>query len=149
MIIKLPIKPLSYNAYYRNTKSGHRVKTGAGLAYEEELEMMISGHSNELAQFGESLDLSKYMIKITIYNFKSDFYIKDGSRINLTAGDWDNPIKVLQDKLFKQIGIDDIFIKWGEVIDLPSTDTDGIIVMMEKRPLPEAISFEDFTIGEY
>jgi Holliday junction resolvase RusA-like endonuclease len=111
MQIIIPFKLLSYNEYYRNTRSGKRVKTGAGLAYDEELGLFLEDNSSELKSFGESLDLSNNILGLKIQVFNSDFFIQDKSRINKTSGDIDNYVKVLQDKLFKAMGLDDVFVK--------------------------------------
>ena len=52
MRLVLPIKPLSYNQYYKNTRTGKRIKTGAGLAYDEELEILLDSYAGKLRTFG-------------------------------------------------------------------------------------------------
>lgn len=146
IVLKIPIKPLSYNQYYRNTRTGKRIKTGAGLAYDEELGEFLQSKRLELEAFGSSI-MSTESVKITIYNLKTNFFIKDGSRLNLKAGDWDNPVKVLQDKIFDVICCDDIIVKWGEVLDIPSRDIDGCIVTLETIYTPKPLSFYDFSAG--
>ncbi len=146
MILKLKIKALSYNQYYRNTRTGKRVKTGAGLAYDEELKELLLENAIALGDFGKSLDLSKNIVKLEIFNFKSRFFTKSGE-ISKVAGDWDNPIKVLQDKIFKIMGLDDYVIKIGHVEDIPS-DEDGVIIRLTQVPIPSLISFDNFTIGQ-
>ena len=146
MIIKLEIKPLSYNQYYKNSRTGKRIKTGAGLAYDEELGLLLGYHASALKKFGREIDLSINIVKLEIFNFKSLFYTKKGE-VSQTAGDWDNPIKVLQDKIFKTMEVDDYVVKVGQVIDLPS-DKDGVIIKLSLQPLPSLISLNDFTIRE-
>ena len=143
----IPFKLLSYNQYYRNSRTGKRIKTGAGLAYDEELGELLSGHAKALISFGEDIDLSKNIVKLEIFNFKSRFFTKSGA-LSKVAGDWDNPIKVLQDKIFKAMEMDDYVIKIGHVEDIPS-DEDGVIIKLTLVPLPAVRSFEDFTIGEH
>lgn len=120
MKITLDIKPLSYNQYYRSTRSGKRVKTGAGLAYEEELEYLLSNYSDELLNFGKELDLHKNIVRTEIKIYNPDYFIKDGSRINKNSPDVDNCIKVLQDKLFKVIDKDDVQARDTRIYDVPS-----------------------------
>tara|TARA_R110000868_G_C10972634_1_gene770655 strand:- start:33568 stop:33972 length:405 start_codon:yes stop_codon:yes gene_type:complete len=127
MRIIIPFKLLSYNQYYRNTKSGHRVKTGAGLAYDEELGLFLEDNADALKSYGRNLDLSKDILEFKIQNYNADYYIKDGSRLNQKSGDIDNYVKVLQDKLFKVIGVDDFLIKRLIVEEYPS-DTDYAIL---------------------
>lgn len=145
MIIKLKIKPLSYNAYYKNSRTGRRIKTGAGLAYDEELGELLAEHAKALSNFGRDLDLSKSIVKLEIFNFKSRFFTKSGE-LSKTSGDWDNPIKVLQDKVFKLMGIDDYVIKIGQVTDMPSNE-DGVMLRITTQEMPRLASLEDFTIG--
>lgn len=111
MKIKLFIKPLTYNQYYRNTKSGHRVKTGAGLAYDEELDVIMEDYAEALALFGRELDLSNSILRFSLDHYNENFYLQDNSRLSMTAGDVDGPIKVIQDKVFKLMGQDDYLVK--------------------------------------
>lgn len=122
MNIKLNIKPISYNQYYRSTRSGKRVKTGAGLAYEEELTYLLDDYSSELKEFGESLDLHKNIVRTEIKIYNPDYFIQDGSRINKNSPDVDNCIKVLQDKIFDIMGKDDVQARDTRIYDVPSNE---------------------------
>jgi hypothetical protein len=144
MILKLKVKALSYNQYYRNSRTGKRIKTGAGLAYDEILGEALGEYAEALKEFGGSVDLSRSIVKIEILNFKSNFFTKKGA-ISKTSGDWDNPVKVLQDKIFALVGVDDYIIKEGTVKVLPS-DTDGVIIRLSLEPIPPVSSFDDFTV---
>lgn len=135
MIIKLPIKALSYNGYYRSTKSGNRVKTGAGLAYDEELEYILRDYSEELEIFGKGCDPSKNIVAMEITYYNPGFMLKDGSRVSKTAGDLDNIVKVLQDKIFKVIRKDDSMVRSLKVSDMPS-DFYLISVNLNIEPIP-------------
>jgi hypothetical protein len=146
MRIVIPRALLSYNAYYRNTRTGKRIKTGAGLAYDEEIEMILQDYASALKDFGKDIDLSKNIVCISIFHFKSGYYVKDGSRLSKTVGDWDNPIKIIQDKIFKVMGIDDCVVRVGKLMDLPS-DKDGAIIELKLLDRPDIVSFDDF-IGQ-
>jgi len=119
MRIVIPFKLLSYNGYYRNTRSGHRVKTGAGLAYDEELGLFLEDNAAALISYGKGFDLSKDILELKIQIFNSNFFIKDKSRINEASGDIDNYVKILQDKLFKAMGLNDVFVKKLYVSEYP------------------------------
>jgi len=127
MKLLIPFKLLSYNAYYRNTKSGHKVKTGAGLAYDEELGVFLEDNAAALNHFRKDIDLSNYILELKIHLFNSKYYIKDGSRLNETSGDIDNYVKVLQDKLFKALDLNDARVKRLIVQEDPS-DKDYAII---------------------
>jgi Holliday junction resolvase RusA-like endonuclease len=127
MKLIIPFKLLSYNQYYRNSKTGKRIKTGAGLAYDEELGLFFEDNTAVLSFFRKGIDLSSNILEFKIHNFNSNYYIKDGSRLNQTSGDIDNYVKVLQDKLFKALDMDDYLIKRLLVEESPS-DTDYAII---------------------
>lgn len=135
LLLKLDIKPISYNAYYRNTRTGKRIKTGQGLAFDEEIDMALEVYSNELETFGKSLDPSNSIVRLRIRVVNPDFFLKDGSRISQVAGDVDNWIKVLKDKIFKTIGIDDFVVRWDDIADCygPKYSTH---IILERLPIP-------------
>jgi hypothetical protein len=139
--LTLPIRPLSYNQYYRNTRTGKRIKTGSGLAYDEILEGIILGYSNELLSFGKLVDQSKHIISFSLRIANPRFYIKDGSRINKTAGDVDNYVKILQDKISRAMGVDDYLFRRGSQFDFPS-DKDLVMISLEILPHPPFRSCE-------
>ena len=137
LIIDLNLQPLSYNAYYRNSHSGNRIKTGAGLAYDEELEYLLNNYSDELKNFGKSLDPSKNIVSMGIKYYNPGMLLKDKSRLSKTAGDLDNIIKVLQDKLFKLICEDDSIVRrLKDIYDVPS-DEYGIRITLGIEPIPD------------
>jgi len=131
----LDIKPLSYNAYYRNTRNGKRVKTGAGLAYDEELELLLEDYALKLVDFAAQLDDTRDYIKLVIIRFNPNFLVKDGSRLNKTSGDVDNIVKVLQDKIFKVAGIDDFFVKDLRVVEMPALDN-RVYINLKRESYP-------------
>ena len=137
----LKVRPLSYNVYYRNSRTGKRLKTGLGLAYDELLEVEFSGHSKELCELGKSVDQSKDIVSIDLEIANPRFYIKDGSRINQTAGDVDNYVKILQDKIARMMGVDDFLFRQGSQRDFPS-DMDLIIITLKVIPHPDFLSSE-------
>lgn len=140
----LPIRPLSYNGYYRNTRTGKRIKTGSGLAYDEMLGREFDGHSKELQEFGNLVDQSKHIVSFKIEIANPRFYIKDGSRINKKAGDVDNYVKILQDKISMLMGLDDYIFRKVSCEDFPS-DQDMIILLLEIIPHPPFQSFESLS----
>lgn len=134
--IDLYLKPLSYNKYYRSTRSGNRVKTGAGLAYDEQLDIVMEEYSNELKAFGCELDLSSNIVIMDIQYFNPEFFIKDGSRISKTAGDLDNMIKILQDKIFRTMEVDDSIVRNLSIHDVPSNGYKVVIDLLI-QPIPD------------
>ena len=144
MKLVLLLKPLSYNQYYRNTRSGKRIKTGAGLAYEEELEYLLSCREKSLLSFGEEFDPSKNIVKLDLQIFNPYFFRKADGHLNPKSGDIDNSVKVLQDKIFKYAGIDDSSVKKLTVSDFPS-DKSGMIITLTFDKFPE---FKEFPIEQ-
>lgn len=133
--VVLPIKPLSYNAYFRNSKTGKRIKTGKGLAFDEELDLHLRENATALAQFGEKIDPSKNIVRLTVRVGNPNFFLKDGSRVSKTAGDVDNYLKVMQDKLFSYIGCDDYICRHIVVTDGYSVEPFTEIIL-EIIPIP-------------
>lgn len=136
LLITILIKPISYNAYYRNSRSGNRIKTGAGLAYDEELELLLSEFREELEEFGHKLDPSKNIATLEISFANPDFFIKDGSRISKTAGDLDNTIKVLQDKIFSFVQVDDYICRDVRAFDFPSNSWE-VYIRLNIKAIPD------------
>lgn len=120
--IDIPFKLLSYNGYYRNTRTGKRVKTGAGLAYDEMLEEVLLENASALEYFGRTICQSKDILEFRLHIYNTKYYIKDKSRLNKKTGDIDNYVKVLQDKVFKYLKLDDYQIKSLVVKEYPSAD---------------------------
>lgn len=134
--LKLDIKPISYNAYYRNTRTGKRIKTGQGLAFDEEIAVKLETYSNELVIFGRGLDPYNSIVRLRIRVVNPDFFLKDGSRISQVAGDVDNWIKVLKDKIFKTIGFDDFIVRWDDIADCYGPEYSTHIIL-ERLPIPQ------------
>ena len=134
--LTLPIKPLSINAYQRNMKGGKRVKTGKGLAFDEEIEYLLEDHANALQKFGESVDPSNNIIKLIIRVGNPNFYLADRSRVSKTAGDVDNYLKVMQDKLFGCMDIDDHIARHIDVADCHSIEPFTHIIL-KIVPIPQ------------
>lgn len=134
LTITLPLMPLSYNAYYRNSKTGKRIKTGKGLAFDEELNYLLEDHADALTQFGRSIDPSKNIVRLTMLVGNPGFFLKDGSRISQTCGDIDNYVKVIQDKLFNVVGVDDYCVRHLEVVDFYSVE-ESTTIKLEIKPI--------------
>ncbi len=129
----LTIKPISYNAYYRNSKTGKRIKTGKGHAFDEELEYLLDDHAEALAEFGRFFDPSKNIIKMTMDVGNPNYYLKDKSRLSMTGGDVDNYLKVTQDKMFSYIGVDDYSCRHIDVSDHDSVE-EITYILLEIKP---------------
>lgn len=134
--LEFDFKPISYNAYQRNTRTGKRIKTGKGLAFDEEIVYRLGNYSTELVAFGKSLDPSKNIVKLTMRVGNPHYFLKDGSRLSKTAGDVDNYIKVFQDHIFKVIGVDDYMVRHVEISDIYSVEPFTHIIL-ETFPIPQ------------
>ena len=129
----LDIKPISYNSYYRNSRTGKRIKTGKGHAFDEELGVLLEDHAEALLRFGRFFDPSKNIIKMIMDVGNTGYLIKDKSRLSMTAGDVDNYIKVTQDKMFGVMEVDDYSCRHVDVSDYDSCE-DITHITLEIKP---------------
>jgi len=134
--LHFPFKPISYNAYYRNSRTGKRIKTGSGLAFDEEIAFKLEDYSVELVKFGENLDPSKYIVKLTMRVVNPEFFLKDRSRISKVAGDVDNYVKVVQDHIFKVVEVDDYIVRHVVASDIYGPEASSHVTL-ERLPIPQ------------
>lgn len=128
----VPIKPLSYNGYYRNTRTGKRVKTGAGHEYDEALTHYISDYADEIDGFFSTLGEDE-CIRLKLVVGKSNYYTEKGA-VHKRSGDISNTVKVIEDKVFSHVtGFDDYIVK-SVVLDEYPCDDDFFAISFHKIP---------------
>ena len=111
------------------------MKTGAALAFDEELHVLLEDYATALVSFGKMLDPSKHIVKLTSRIANPNIFIKDGSRLSKTAGDVDNTVKVIQDKLFAVMEFDDYICRHIDVADFPSNSY-AVFITLEIKAIP-------------
>ena len=109
MKIELFIKgrPLSLNKAYKTLPNGRRAKSQHYTEFQRHLERSIN--QNTLRPFKDAFDSSIHELKLTMIIYISDLYTKQG-RVSELSGDCDNYVKVVNDFVFKQMGVDDCLI---------------------------------------
>lgn len=87
------------------------IKTPLAREFEKDLVSRLFDYSPHIARFKEHFSPDQHFLKVTytIYTPHNDLFTKDG-RISLKAVDCDAH-KLFQDVLFREIGIDDKFIR--------------------------------------
>jgi hypothetical protein len=98
------------------------IKTPLCREFEKDLSKRLEEYTEHFAKFREEFSSRKNYLEVTytLYCPKSEFFTKDGD-ISSRCPDADS-IKVLQDTLFKSIGVDDKYIKNLYVLVRPSQD---------------------------
>lgn len=108
----LTLEPVSVNSSHRFGR-GFRYKAPKTNKFELELKNQLNEFKEELDEFNQSFITHKHCIHTSIFFYvpKNKFYTKgtkkEPSKINRNSKDLDNCLKVLQDGVFKFIGVDD------------------------------------------
>ena len=125
--MNLKIKPLSYNQYLRFNTRGTKYITQKGKDYLESLTYCLNPYDNTLRLFARELK-KDHMVDMEIYYFKKNFYTKE-DKISKTAGDVDNPNKILIDEIFSRMGLDDYLL--GRLsCEKVASDEDRVLIRM-------------------
>jgi len=145
--MKLDLKGLSYNNYRRFNKNGSTYVTAKGKKYLEELTVELNKFDSQLRYFGSRITKDIELVDMEIYYFQKNFYTKQGT-VSKTAGDVDNPNKVLIDEIFKRIGWDD-YILGRLSCEKLSGQEDCIIVRMSTYDVDKSIESLAEVLDEY
>lgn len=108
------LPPMPRNRSHMLTGKGGKcmlIKTPLAREFEKDLVSRLLDYSPHIARFKEHFSPDQHFLKVTytIYTPHNDLFTKDG-RISLKAVDCDAH-KLFQDVLFREIGIDDKFIR--------------------------------------
>jgi hypothetical protein len=118
-IKNLPYLPLNRAKMLARNKL---IKTQFCREFEKDLEERLKEYSKEMALFRSKVDATTCYLKITyVLSCPPDEYFTKEGKISSRCPDVDS-IKILQDTLFKAIGVDDKYIKDLSVLMIPSTD---------------------------
>lgn len=108
----LPPMPRNRSHMLSNNKGRcMMIKTPLAREFEKDLVDRLAIYSSSIARFKEHFSPDQHFLKVnyTIFTPHSDLFTKDG-RISLKAVDCDAH-KLFQDVIFREIGIDDKFIR--------------------------------------
>jgi hypothetical protein len=109
LILQIDAKPLSVNAKFTLNKYRRRiVKSTAAIKFEKVVESNLVKHKSELDIFKLNYNRSKHglQLEIVMYVPESEFFTKEGL-ISSTCIDAGNALKMLEDIIYKSIGIND------------------------------------------
>jgi hypothetical protein len=108
LIMTLPIRAMSYNNFMTSTKSGRRFVTGRGKQYVEELNFLLSKYKEQLFYFGLNVEWpTMFRMEIRYYYLN---YLTKKDVLSKTCNDVDNPNKIVIDKVFGFMGVDDYLL---------------------------------------
>lgn len=119
--IVIPRKPLSVNHIYGQTRYGRKYLKKYAVDFKKEVEVIMRGKFLDY-------DERKHIIEIEYYFYLKDLFTRKGT-INKRLGDADNFKKLVQDSVFKCLGIDDSAICKDLTLKLPSNE-DAIVIIV-------------------
>jgi hypothetical protein len=107
--MQFPFKPLSVNAKFdQHYKTGRIIKSKACKAFERRIEDRLGSYREKIEAFRKnySRDKASLHFDMIIYVPEAEFFTKDGL-VSLTCLDTGNAFKMLEDTIFKALGIND------------------------------------------
>lgn len=105
------VPPLSTNQTVKFNRNGRYYKSTEKEKFQKEIDLQCLKYADEMAAFKRNFCKKTEFLSV-FYQIRipeNKFYNKDGS-IKRTRKDLDNYFKALQDRVFKNIGIDDVYI---------------------------------------
>jgi Holliday junction resolvase RusA-like endonuclease len=105
------IPPLSTNETVKFNRNGKYYKSTKKAEFQKEIDLQCLKYADDLAAFKRNFNKKTEFISV-FYQIRipeEKFYNKNGS-MKLTRKDLDNHFKALQDRVFKNLGIDDVYI---------------------------------------
>jgi len=119
--MQIPIKPLSVNSKFTINRYNRRiVKSTSANRFEKEVEKYLVKYGKEIDLFTKGFDKSRsaLTLEVVLYVPKKEYFTLKGA-ISSTCIDASNALKMLEDIVYKRMGINDAF---------------NIKVSSEKRP---------------
>lgn len=120
----MPIKPLSVNSKFTINRYRRKiVKSGAAVKYEKTINRFLEQYAEKMAAFKANYKRAMYglQLEIVMYVPEGEFFTKEGL-ISATCIDAGNALKMIEDTVYKAIGINDGY---------------NVRVISEKRPYTE------------
>ncbi len=110
-IIIKGVAPLSTNKTTSFNSKGRYYKNTKKEAFQKEIDLQCINYAEDMAKFKRNFDKKTEFLSV-FYQIRlphNKFYNKNGS-LKLTRLDIDNCFKCFQDRLFKSLDIDDVYI---------------------------------------
>ena len=132
---KLDLSPVSLNSstFVWNNR---RIKTKQAIAFENDFNELMKPYAHSLGLLADSFIDTEHSFSLDYTFYLKTFFTKKGN-ISAKSKDVDNLVKVVNDRLFKLIGIDD-----STMIDLTAkkrpADKDCICITIEMIPICKA-----------
>lgn len=109
IILQLPIKPLSVNSKFtQHFKTKRMIKSTSAHKFEREVNHILKEYGPDLANFSKALNRKKYAVELEVVMYvpEAEFFTKSGE-ISLTCIDSSNALKMLEDIIYKAMGLND------------------------------------------
>lgn len=119
--LQIPIKPLSINQKFSlHSKRRMFIKSAKAVNYERELNTYLKPFDDLLRGIGLNYIKTKHSFSFDVEIFvpQHEFFTKRGT-INEKCIDVTNAFKILEDALFKRIGVDDSQITQASISKSP------------------------------
>jgi hypothetical protein len=137
----LPIKPLSVNKKFTlHRKARILIKSKEAQVYEAKLDKLLLQIDDDLKELAASYKKEKHSISFEVEVFvpQHEFFTKQKT-INQKCLDVTNAFKMLEDTIFKRLGIDDSQITQASITKTPWTrETWCCIIKLSLLPIPKA-----------
>jgi Holliday junction resolvase RusA-like endonuclease len=105
------VPPLSTNQTVKFNRNGRYYKSTEKDKFQKEIDLQCLEYADQIAAFKRNFCKKTEFISV-FYQIRipeNKFYNKNGT-MKLTRKDLDNHFKALQDRVFKNLGIDDVYI---------------------------------------
>lgn len=108
LILQIPVKPLSVNAKFTlHHKSRRIIKSNSANKFTKVIEGHLLKYADNIKSFLSTVTRNDALtLELVMYVPKAEFYTKEG-KISLTCIDASNALKMLEDIIYKKIGIND------------------------------------------
>ena len=130
----IPLAPLSVNNSQRSTRTGRRYKIPKAVQWENQVRSHVLEQSKEIASFVGEFDQFRHEITMNAFFYieEKKYFVKEKGkkRVSKTVGDTFNMIKHLEDVIFKCLGLNDAFVRGGEVLRLPTMGTPTMVISL-------------------
>lgn len=144
--LQIELKPLSVNAKFTINRYCRRiVKSTAAVKFEKLIQLHLSKYEDELRNFKNAYNRNKYglNLEIVMYAPESEFFTKDGL-ISATCIDAGNALKMLEDIIYKRIGINDGWnIKVSSEKRPHKSDKWMTLVNISEVPIPKSCYLDE------
>lgn len=139
LILQIPIKPMSVNNKFTIAGGARRItKKSEVYVYERTLKQYLLTKTDEIKLFTNNILASECLhFDVVVYVPRDLFFNKKGT-INLKCLDASNVLKILEDCIYKELGLNDALNTKVSSEKRPSDSEDFVtLVEISKRPNPK------------